>query len=139
MKTEDQNGHVKPHRKSNTNPMLLICSLIVISIMVGFSMSNIRIKMVEDRDHYYTDVASWVQDVQDHVPDSEKRHTFVATVYAFVDDNVITDKEYKIIKDSYDDLKQSTALPSIHDNLKLMRAPNEFALRDTPAPLTNTK
>lgn len=51
--------------------------------------------------HYYTDVAEWVQDVQSHVPDSEKRHTFVASVYAFVADNKIDDKEYDIISESY--------------------------------------
>lgn len=87
--------------------------------------------------HYYTDVAEWVQDVQSHVPDSEKRHTFVASVYAFVADNKIDDKEYDIISESYKDLKQSIALNSIHNNLKLMRDRNEFSLIEHPYPPTS--
>lgn len=130
MSTDPTKDHIKKPDSYRFNIALLIVSVIAVTGMFSFAINN---KTVERRDHYYIDVASWVQDVQEHVPDSEKRHTFVATVYAFTDDNVITDKEYNIIKNTYNDLKLSLALPSIHDNLKLMRAPNEFALRDTPA------
>ena len=116
---------------------IIVIGVIVIGILVF--KTNI-IFITPNNPHYYTDVADWVQDVQSHVPESEKRHTFVASVYAFTDDNIITNKEYKIIRASYNDLKQSIALTSIHDNIKLMRAPNEFSLltpRLKPSPASD--
>lgn len=105
--------------------LIIVIGVIVISVLI----LKTNIIFVEDYNpEYYTDVAGWVQDVQSHVPDSERRHTFVATVHAGIADNVITTKEYRDIKVSFDDLKQSIALTSIHDDIKLMRAPNEFSL-----------
>lgn len=104
-------------------------AFVIAIIVIGVIALKTNIIFVEHKNpDYYTDVADWVQDVKNNVPDSEKRHTFVASVHAFLDDNVITTKEYRIIKLSYEDLKQSIALTSIHDNIKLMRAPNEFSL-----------
>lgn len=104
---------------------ILAIAVIVIAVLV----LKTNIVFIEPSNtHYYTDVAEWVQDAEQNIPESEKRHTFVASVYAFLDDNTISTKEYRIIKRSYEDLKQSIALTSIHDNIKLMRAPNEFSL-----------
>ena len=118
--------------------VIIIVGIIVIGILV---FKTNLIFVTPDKSHHYTDVADWVQDVQSHVPDSELRHTFVASVYDFMSDNVITDKEYRIIRASYNDLKQSIAVTSIHDNIKLMRAPNEFSLltpRLSPKPASDT-
>lgn len=114
---------------SKTVMAVLMVIIAAILIVVGAVTYNNKLGLVAiPNPNHYTDVADWVQDVKNNVPDSERRHTFVASVYAFLDDNVITDKEYRIIKDNYKDLKQSIALTSIHDNIKLMRAPNEFSL-----------
>ena len=103
-------------------------SAIVIIIMVAVVLKTKVVVVQPENPHYYTDVADWAQDVKDHITDSELRHTFVASTFAAMSDNVITDKEYKTIKDSYQALKQANALSSIHDNIKFMRPPNEFSL-----------
>lgn len=41
-------------------------------------------------------------------------------------------------KPTKEQVAANIARTDIHDNLKLMRSPNEFALRDTPALTTNT-
>ena len=112
------------NRSIGFTALFIVIAASLITLIVAYQNRH----STTHNDHYYTDVADWVQDVQSHVPDSEKRHTFVASVYAFVADNKIDNKEYKIISDSYKDLKQSVALKSIHNNIKLMRDRNEFEL-----------
>lgn len=91
---------------SKTVMAVLMVIIAAILIVVGAVTYNNKLGLVAiPNPNHYTDVADWVQDVKNNVPDSERRHTFVASVYAFLDDNVITDKEYRIIKDNYKDLK----------------------------------
>lgn len=123
MKEED----VVVVRRSNKFKWFLALTLLVVAAGAVVLIKTGAFSKIPNPNHY-VDVADWVQDVKNNVPDSERRHTFVASVYAFMDDNVITNKEYGIIKDNYDDLKLSIAITSIHDNIKLMRAPNEFSL-----------